>query len=174
MYVASILSLAQRTSSNINNAGHHGGSELHASWVKRHIYMQCQRRTDTDQLSLKETDYLINDCMAFYRAKRRSKIDEAAFDVAGQKADNVHERMIPFVFHKHLTQNIYNKSFGKPLSQLFKGLRECANKPGSTEVLLTGGSFRNTHVSELTKKAIESAGLRKMRWLNDMAPANAE
>lgn len=150
---------------NMLSSGIHGGSELHASYVKDRVRKDIA--SQTIRVEKKYEPYVYETLMNDYRLKR-STINGDTFWISGQSSPKPNAKSVSVVFSKQEAKSLYEKCFAKPLAELYGVLRRSAKVSKNTVVVLNGGTFSNTHIEGKTLQEIAKAGLKNLPWTDSV------
>ncbi|KAK5994488.1 hypothetical protein PT974_04965 [Cladobotryum mycophilum] len=163
----------------------HGGSELHATWVRDQVSKEVKKRHP--YLSDEDSTTLVKNCMTYYRRYQRKSIDGKPFKVSGTIEDPEAESRPPakrgvkrkrrggggddrtklekIYILEHYATKFYEDAFKKPLGSLRREINRSSRETKNSAVMLSGGSFLNSHVRETAERLIHKAGLTFEDWV---------
>ncbi|KAJ3497258.1 hypothetical protein NLG97_g2041 [Lecanicillium saksenae] len=132
----------------------HGGMELHASLVKARILQEIE--SGTLKVPRNKQREIFAQYMSSYRDQRMNLQGQEFFLYAALTPGN----SVAVKFDEDEAKIMHQKCFDEALKAISRHFDEVAEygEPQSTQVVLTGGSFRNTHLMAVVQEKIKNYG----------------
>lgn len=134
----------------------HSGVHLHAALVKARIRSYIESNRDT--ISKSNEEAFGKRLFASYLHKCSAMVKGQAFVICADLSSGEHHQIL---FSDENSRQMCDRCFSDAFNTLDKMLHDAAhdNEPRETEVVLTGGGFRNTSIREEVEKRVKDRGL---------------
>lgn len=111
--------------------------------------------------------------MADYRNNLRADLDSSPFFLEGRLGTRkTLSSSYTFEFSSQETSAMFRQCFSAPLEDFSDTLSRLSHRSRNTVVLLSGGTFKNKHIMDLTTRDIERKKLQLFNWADTTTDAN--